>query len=247
MTEVGPRHLRGALTDWITRRPHERSWLDRRYAALAVLVAIPSTMLAILARTNDTFPLDRAVSAAARDLGSTYAPIAHVFNEGDGVIAVGALAVGGGSLALRRQLPIALLFLIAAIVRPLLNVLKMAIDRPRPAGEFSVLDVVYDSSFPSGHVMTSAMVFGLWLLLAPHMLPRPLVLPARILAALAITLTATSRMWAGVHWFSDTYGGILWSATLLAVLMALRPGLGQLCRQADKACRLAGRRLSPGV
>ncbi len=211
---------------------HEMTWVDRRYALIAGLLAIPSLALAMLARMHDTFPLDRSVSAAARELGAAYEPVARLFNEGDGMIAVGALAVGGGTLIARRQLHIAWLFLLAASIRPLLNMLKTAIDRPRPSGEFPVLDVVYDSSFPSGHVMTAAMVFGLWFVFAPYLLPRRFVLPARVLAALAIALSATSRMWAGVHWFSDTYGSVLWVTTLLVALMALRPAVARVCRRA---------------
>jgi undecaprenyl-diphosphatase len=215
----------------VTSPPHEGSWVDRRYAALAVLLAIPSTVLAILARTYETFPLDREVSAAARDFGSTYAPVAYLFNEGDAIIVLGALAVGCGSLVLRRHVHVALLFVIAAGIRPLLNLLKTTIDRPRPSGEFQILDVVYDSSFPSGHVMSATTAFGLWFVFAPYLLPRRLVMPARVLSVLAIGVSATSRMWAGVHWFSDTYAAVLWVATLLAVVMTIRPVLARACRR----------------
>ncbi len=215
----------------MTARSHEASWVDRRYAVLAVLLAIPSVVLAILARAHKTFPLDREVSAAARDFGSAYEPVANLFNEGDAVIVLGALAVGGGSLALRRQAHIALFFLLAAGVRPVLNELKTMIDRPRPSGEFQILDVVHDSSFPSGHVMSTTTAFGLWFVFAPYLLPRRLVLPARVLSVLAIGVSATSRMWAGVHWFSDTYAAVLWVATLLAAVMAMRPVLARACRR----------------
>ncbi len=206
----------------------EQRWIDLRYGVLALLLAACSVVLAVLARDHDTFPLDRSVSAAARGLGSSYEPVALLFNEGDGVIAVGALVAGGGTLLARRHLHIAWIFLLAASARPLLNPLKGLIDRPRPSGDFPIVDVVYDSSFPSGHVMTAATVFGLWFVFAPYLVPRRLVLPTRVAAALATALSATSRMWAGVHWFSDTYGSVLWIGALLALLMALRPSLAHV-------------------
>ena len=96
------------------------------------------------------------------------------------------------------------------------------------SGEFAILDVVRDSSFPSGHVMTATTFIGLWFVLAPQLVPARFVLPVRLVAVAIVMLFATARMWAGVHWFSDTVGGVLWASALLALGVALRPAIGRL-------------------
>ena len=128
-----------------------------------------------------------------------------------------------------------MLFVAAVALRPLLNEAKTLVDRPRPAGDFAMLDVVRDSSFPSGHVMTAVVFFGLWFVLASELLPQRWVLPARVAAGTAIGLVALSRMWAGVHWFSDTYGALLWAGVLVALLMALRPSVAFGCARIGAA------------
>ena len=213
--------------------------VDRRYAIAVAVLLLPTVALSLLARSYDTFPLDHAIMARARALGSGYEPVAGLFNEYNGHIAFAAI-VSGVALPLARRRPdAASLFIVAAALRPSLNSFKALVDRPRPSGDFPILDVVYDSSFPSGHVMTAVMFLGLWFILAAEMLPRSLVLPARALAASAIILVAVSRMWAGVHWPSDTYGSLLWSALALAVVLALRPMIRSLLSYAADTWRRA--------
>ncbi len=213
------------------------AWIDRRYALVAAALLLPSVALAILAARHDTFPLDTATMIRAQALGSGYEPVAEVFNEYNWFLALASFTLGAGALLWRGRLDAALLFLLAAGLRPYLTQLKEYVGRPRPAGDFPVLDMVGDSSFPSGHVMTGVTFFGLWFILAGEILPRSLVLPARLLSAVVVALYALSRMWAGVHWLSDTYGGVLWASLLLAVLMAFRPLLGRVCDSAADTWR----------
>lgn len=76
--------------------------------------------------------------------------------------------------------------------------------------------------------MTATAIFGLWFVLASEIVPRRLVVPVRITAASVIVLHSISRVWEGVHWVSDTYGGVIWASTMLALLMALRPAIRRL-------------------
>ncbi len=197
--------------------------VDRRYVIAAAALVLPTLALSLLAGAHETFPLDTAIMARAQALGSGYEPVAELFNEYNGYVAVIAVVLGVALMLARHRPDAGLLFIVVAALRPLLNELKALVDRPRPSGDFPILDAVNDSSFPSGHVMTAAMFLGLWFILAAELLPRSLVLPARVLIAALIVLTAVSRMWAGVHWPSDTYGALLWAALALAVVMALRP------------------------
>ena len=203
-------------------------WLDRRGLLVLGALALVSVVLGALASNFETFPLDRTLTPLVRDLGPSFQPIADVPNEGNGFIALGALVLGAGVLFLRRQPEALAMLLTVGAMRPLLEIPKDVVDRPRPSGDFAILDVVRDSSFPSGHVMTATTFIGLWFVLAPELVPERFVRPVRIAAVAIVMLYATARMWAGVHWFSDTIGGVLWAAALLALGVALRPALGRL-------------------
>ncbi len=213
------------------------AWIDRRYALVAAALAVPSVALGVLASIYDTFPLDAAAMDRAQAIGSAYEPVAEVFNEYNWLIAITALTAGTVVLLFRRHLDAALIFLAAAGARPYLNELKDFVDRPRPSGDLLPRDVVGDSSFPSGHVMTAVIYLGMLFIFAREIFPRSLVLPVRVATVGMMMLYALSRMWAGVHWLSDTYGGVLWASTLLAILMALRPGFAEVCDRATDVWR----------
>ena len=201
------------------------------------MLAVVGVVLGVLARAYDTFPLDVAVMEWVQTIGPGYAPVAEVTNEGNAIIALSLFAVGAGALLRRGRPDAALVFLIVAGMRPYLNELKEYVDRPRPVGDFPVLDVVGDSSFPSGHVMTAVVFLGCWFVFAPEIVPRRFVLPVRVVSVAGVGLYAVARMWAGVHWFSDTYGGLIWSAALLAIVLALRPVLSEVCNRAADTWR----------
>jgi membrane-associated phospholipid phosphatase len=152
---------------------------------------------------------------------SWYEPFAALTNRYNVSLAVGAGVSGVIVLLARRDGGSALLFPLAALTRPLLDVAKAAVDRPRPT-VFETRADFGDSSFPSGHVMTAVAFFGLWFVLAPLLVPERLVVPIRLVAIGVIGMHAVGRMWAGVHWFSDTYGGVVWMGAALCALMAVR-------------------------
>ena len=203
-------------------------WVDLRWLGAGVVLAALSVVAGVLAARYETFPGDAWVSGVARGLGGTFEPVAYAFNELDTAImaiVVSSMVIG---LLVRRRPDLALAIGVLMVLRPLLGVAKTLVDRPRPSGDFGVLDVVFDSSFPSGHVMTAVAVWVPVLLFARVLVGRRLVWPLRVVAASAVVLTAVSRMWAGVHWFSDTWGGLLWAGATVALVMAVRPALVRL-------------------
>ncbi len=219
--------------------PMPERWIDRRAVGVGVVLGLASLALGVLAAFYDTFPLDERVSAVARDLGPRFEPIANLANDKNRIIAITVCLLGIVVGALRRQIDVALLFVLSAPARELLEFPKDLVDRPRPVGDFAVLDTFADSSFPSGHVMTATTFFGLWFLLAPALVPPRWVQPVRLAVAVIIPLYATSRMWAGVHLLSDTYGSVLWAGTALAVLLAIRPALQRMLARAHSFSQAA--------
>lgn len=106
------------------------------------------------------------------------------------------------------------------------NVLKLGFSRPRP----TVLEwkaEVMTSSFPSGHAMSAAIVYGTVAYLAArlhkHTWARFLTLT---LAAVMIALICLSRLYLGVHYPSDVLAGVLvglaWAAFCMVTLEGIQ-------------------------
>ena len=100
------------------------------------------------------------------------------------------------------------------------EVLKMWIDRPRPT-LVAHLDLVYSSSFPSGHAMMTPVVY---LTLAGILAAGERRRSEKVLllggAAMLTAAVGVSRVYLGVHWPTDVLGG--WT---LGAAMALSAAL----------------------
>ena len=98
---------------------------------------------------------------------------------------------------------------------------KILVGRPRPADDLIIASRVNElTSFPSGHVFNSVVLFGLLFYLAPLLLPwKPAVHAVRVASILLIVLMGISRIYVGAHWPSDTLGGFLFGAIILTLLI----------------------------
>ncbi|HWC74029.1 MAG TPA: phosphatase PAP2 family protein [Gemmatimonadales bacterium] len=106
--------------------------------------------------------------------------------------------------------------------------LKLAVHRPRPIYATTFLHNP-TWSFPSGHAMWAVVGYGMLtyvivLLRRPSRQARNLIVAAATLLVLAI---GASRLYLGVHYFTDVAGGylagLIWLATcILAVELARR-------------------------
>jgi undecaprenyl-diphosphatase len=130
-----------------------------------------------------------------------------------GIVAVAVLLRAG-----RTRL--AVFLAVTAIVGSLLDTaVKLAVDRPRPV----LLDPVASArgkSFPSGHSMSSTVMYGALLLIflpAVSRRWRPVVIAAVVGLVLAIGF---SRLALGVHFLSDVVGGIVLGLAWLALSTA---------------------------
>ncbi|MEO7410649.1 MAG: phosphatase PAP2 family protein [Sphingomicrobium sp.] len=104
-----------------------------------------------------------------------------------------------------------------------IELVKLAIDRPRPS--FTPYPVeVHSLSFPSGHAGNSMITFLAIALLAAPARWRGRAVALAIVASIAIGLT---RPFLGVHWPSDIVGGwafgIGWVVALAALSRRWRP------------------------
>ncbi len=116
------------------------------------------------------------------------------------------------------------LFIIALPISAwLLNlIIKPLVERPRPPEELvRVLVTANEYGFPSGHVLQAAVLCGFLFFLAPRLLRQPWAAILRVVLVILILLVVISRIYLGVHWFSDVMGGLLFAGLLVAPAVIL--------------------------
>lgn len=124
-------------------------------------------------------------------------------------------------IAFRRCPSLFVLVVAAAAARPLLEfTLKASVDRARP--DLDRLVGGNGPSFPSGHPLAA---IALWGLVPPVV---ALVTNQRFwwwvataVSSTAIVLVAASRVYLGVHWFSDAVAALVFGAVFLLVVERL--------------------------
>jgi undecaprenyl-diphosphatase len=155
----------------------------------------------------------------------------HVMLEitflGTGTVVMMVVTISGFFLWLTNHRYSALLLLISTAGGILLNnLLKAGFSRPRPqVVEWGT--TVVSSSFPSGHAMSAAVVYGTVAYLAARLQRRHLHRSATLaLAGILIILIGISRLYLGVHYPSDVIAGVIiglaWAGFCMATLEAIQ-------------------------
>jgi undecaprenyl-diphosphatase len=187
-------------------------------------------------REGDTASVDEQLLLMFRTSADTSDPLGPPWVED---LARDATALGGagfltlltlvsaGFLALQRKRGLAL-YLLGAVASGTLasTLLKLGFDRPRP-DLVAHGQIVYTSSFPSGHSMLSAVVYlTLGALLASGQTNLPMRAYLISVAVFLAVLVGVSRVYLGVHWPTDVLGGwtagAAWALTCWALAERLR-------------------------
>lgn len=127
--------------------------------------------------------------------------------------------------ALRREWLHTVLLIVAVVGGELLNaILKNIFVRPRPIFTDPIVNAA-NASFPSGHAMQSLILYGLLTYFALQSIPIAWKRSALIIgAAMLILLIGFSRLYLGVHYFSDVIGGYtagtVWLTTCITAMDA---------------------------
>jgi undecaprenyl-diphosphatase len=144
---------------------------------------------------------------------------------GTGAVVTMIVIVGAMFLWLNHHKHSALLLIIATGGGLVLNgLLKVGFNRPRPQ-VFTWGTHAVSSSFPSGHAMSSVIVYGTVAYLAARLQGnvRSRVFTL-VFAAVIILLICASRLYLGVHYPSDVLAGLIiglaWAGFCMAVLEA---------------------------
>jgi len=189
-----------------------------------------AALLSFIARYTDFFPGDMSITKALQKRRS---PLVRRFMVSISEIGFPTLSIpltvciAGIFWALRFRLEA--LFILLTSSSNLLNALvKRLIKRPRPTHELvTVVRVINEPSFPSGHVMHYVNFFGLVnYLLATNWRSGRLRNILLTTSTALIVLIGPSRVYLGAHWPSDVmagyvYGG-LWFGGLMAAYLRVK-------------------------
>lgn len=111
---------------------------------------------------------------------------------------------------------IALVCLVASFLQQVINrIIKLIVQRPRPDLVHLVHETSY--SFPSGHAMAITCLYALFIYYLFHSkLPyRKLMIS---ICVIVIILVCLSRVYLGVHYFSDVFAGAMLSISLVMLI-----------------------------
>ncbi len=212
-------------------------WTDSgpRLAIIGVLwLALLGLTLALtaLAAAHDTLPGDVGITTWAQDLafpGETLSDAVRAVTSTEVVLGLGAATAL--ALWLRGQRRQAVLLAAGLVLLPLLQAgVKEIVDRPRPDAALVDIRASFSSpSFPSGHVMSGAYLYGFLLYFSLALPPSAGSGPGPAAAGrwalalgslLLLTLNGPASVYLGVHWPSDILGGYAWALLLLTPAIA---------------------------
>jgi membrane-associated phospholipid phosphatase len=213
----------------------------RTFAAFGVAFA-SALAFARIAREvveGDTSEMDKTVELAVHSLDTPFMDhVMRAFTFMGSPFAVIPLAAAIIVWAVRKkETRAAVAFLIVLVMTEVLNVmLKSTFERPRPT-LFQEIETLHSYSFPSGHAMAAAAIYGMMGVVVARLAPThrwPLVIGLPIL----IVMIGMSRIYLGVHWPSDVLAGFAAGAFIvLAGALALDgiPSLATLVKPEEPA------------
>lgn len=141
---------------------------------------------------------------------------------GDTRVAVVATLAAAVVLAVwghpRRAGSVVILMLVGSVVS---SVMKYLIDRPRPPASEALISLPTSMSFPSGHAVAGIVLAGtLTLMLIASRAPRWTRIAGSVVIMAAGMLVGISRVYLGVHFFSDVLASWCLGATLVGLWAA---------------------------
>jgi undecaprenyl-diphosphatase len=196
--------------------------------AVALLAAAAGLVWAAAAGVGPATADPAALADALTDRTSTLTRTAVVLTTIGSTVAMAVLAVVVGGVLWWRGHRLEGGWLVGTMLTAsaVFTLVKRLVDRPRPP-EAARLVQVGNESLPSGHATMSAAVVGALVVLAwpyLHGVWRVIVPLAALVWIAGVGLT---RVYLGVHWFSDVLAGwatgFAWLAVCTAVLLWLRP------------------------
>jgi undecaprenyl-diphosphatase len=183
----------------------------------AVIAALVFLKIAEDVLEGEATAFDRSVSLWLHGLDAPALDVAmRVFTfMGSAPFVSGLVVLVTVWLLLRRARTFAGIIVAVASVTVGLNLLlKTLFHRPRPQ-LFYEIPRPESFSFPSGHAMTSAAVYGILAFVIARVHPRARA-PLYVGASVLVLLVGISRVFLGVHWPTDVLAGFAAGGVILA-------------------------------
>lgn len=195
---------------------------NRRLSIIASIAIILFTVILCCVLTDNIYKFDDAVRYFFYDMrrdGLTAAAkiITYIGNwQSIVILCIALLAVK--PLRITYGIPVSAG---AAFVTVINKTIKNIVQRQRP---YDITHLVNEGgfSFPSGHSITSMLVFGILIyLVRTSVKSRKLANALTIVLALPMILIGISRIYLGVHYPSDVLAGWLLAIAIMAVMIAV--------------------------
>jgi membrane-associated phospholipid phosphatase len=208
----------GTAEEYVAVAEPRQLFVRPNRAVAVAVVLLAAVLLLAVALPDGPLRIDTAWSEAMQDISSgALDRLAHGFDRlGSGWLRGLTIAAVCVALLIGRRLAgLAAYGVVMALTPLLVNLIKAAVDRPRPP--HAVVQAAA-SSFPSGHAAYgAATAVSLVVLFAPIGRRRIWIVAGVAFAA----GMAWSRTYLQVHWLSDVTGGaMLGAGVALAVLAA---------------------------
>lgn len=224
----------------LTRPAHPRrgALLWGTSLGLALFTLLLVLNLITPANPLDTWAWQTALAARDSTLTGPVLALTHAFDKGPVAVYTVVLSLLGALIYRARGLPAwvpplglgATMLLSAGLV----TALKRLITRPRPPADHW-LTPEHTYSFPSGHSTSGAtLAVALFLTLYPLLRRAARAWVGGVLGLLALAVAAT-RVYAGVHWLTDTLAGLALGTALACAAHLLLGYLPQRTHPTRKA------------
>ena len=209
----------------------QRSWIERqvdkylpaalnkRQAAIGLVALASAALFTKIVEdvvNHESTRLDRAVSLWVHGFDTPALDVVmrlFTFIGSFPVIAVVTLGVLTWCWRRTDRYAFAGLVGVIAIDETLNFALKRLFERSRP-DLFQEIVTLHSYSFPSGHAMAAAAIWGMIAVVIARLVPR-LRLWIAVSAFVLILLIGLSRIYLGVHWVTDVLAGYAAGATIL--------------------------------
>lgn len=144
---------------------------------------------------------------------TTFMDVVSTIASTKGVIAIALVLTI--ILAIKKELkPIIFILFGTGLGAGSMKVIKEIIKRPRPEWRWTPES---GYSFPSGHTISSYMLYGVISLLLLNKVNKKWKYPLVVFLMIFVVLIGISRIYLGVHYFSDVLGSILLGSAYLSI------------------------------
>lgn len=207
-------------------RKHPFAAPARTISAFAVAFAsvLAFARIAREVAEGETSEMDQTVELAVHSLDTPVLDVVmRAFTFLGSPVAVIPIALGVIAWAVKRKETRAAVALVVVLVMTeVLNVmLKRTFERPRPT-LFQEIEALHSYSFPSGHAMAAAAIYGMMGVVASRLTTRRERALLVVGLPVLIAMIGISRVYLGVHWPSDVLAGFAAGAfVVLAGAIAL--------------------------